>query len=59
MQTTTLLSSEPSRAEKIKAAQSLLSVLSEDPQRFREFYADKPLTFLRTFDKKTKWPERA
>lgn len=34
-----------------------LGLLGADPFLFREIYADLPITFLKTFDKNTKWPK--
>jgi len=36
----------------------VLTILGDDPIEFRDTYTDVPITFLKTFNKRTKWPKK-
>ena len=41
-----------------EAQSSALELLGSNPDIFREVYSSIPLTFLRTFNRRTKWPKK-
>ena len=38
--------------------EKILTILGEDPKDFIDTYSGKPITFLKTFNKGTKWPKK-
>lgn len=38
--------------------EKLLTILGDNPLDFKDTYAEKPITFLKTFNKSTKWPKK-
>lgn len=49
---------EPQTTTSKEVEQTLLSIVGDDPVFFRNVYKEKPITFLQTFDHKTKWPKK-
>lgn len=38
--------------------EKFLAILGDDPMDFKDTYKEKPITFLQTFNKRTKWPKK-
>ena len=49
---------QPVRPELLAVFEKIKEVTAGDPNNLQERYRNKPLTFLRIFDRKTKWPKK-
>lgn len=47
-----------SREDKQAAAQSIIDQVAGNSAMFQQIYKEIPLTFLRTYDRRTKWPKK-